>query len=178
MLFRSDVGIDVIASIGNSGDVYEVGGSPGNATKVIGVAASQDNGSINDGIVVSVNGTPTTYPASQSELYDWAAGPGVTDGAVVRLGDWSQPPSDDNNTDGCSDLTDEQAAAVSGKVVALQWDDNDASRRCGSAGRTDREAAAGATGVVMASSSPAISAGIYGSAGPGWATACSSSWVS
>ena len=36
------LGTVVVASIGNTGDVYEVGGSPGNATRVLAVAASDD----------------------------------------------------------------------------------------------------------------------------------------
>jgi hypothetical protein len=40
--------ITVVASIGNNGDLVDTGGSPGNASRVLAVAASQDEMTIFD----------------------------------------------------------------------------------------------------------------------------------
>ncbi|MGI9196128.1 MAG: S8 family peptidase [Candidatus Nanopelagicales bacterium] len=157
-----DVGIAVIASAGNSGDIYEITGSPGIATKALNVAASEDRGQIVDGFSASIAGSSANYPALLSEAYDWTGQPGVTNAAVVQLGDWSQSPSADNNTDGCSPFSDADAAKAAGKVVLLQWNDNNAARRCGSAGRSGNAATAGAAGAILGSSATLLTVGILG----------------
>ena len=157
-----DVGISVIASAGNSGDMYEVTGSPGIATKALSVAASRDRGEITDGFKASIAGTSADYPALLSEAYAWATKPGVSNTAVVELGDWTQAPSADNNTDGCDTLSAADAAKVAGKVVLLQWDDRDPIRRCGSAGRSQNVADAGAAGAILGSQVNLFSVGILG----------------
>ena len=157
-----DVGIAVIASAGNSGDMYEVTGSPGIATKALSVAASRDRGEITDGFTATIAGASATYPALLSQSYAWADKPGVTNAPVVELGDWTQAPSTDNNTDGCDELSAADAARVSGKIVILQWDSNDATRRCGSAGRSAHVASAGATGAILGSLVDLFSVGIAG----------------
>ena len=107
------IGTVVVASIGNSGDVYEVGGSPGNATRVLAVAASDDRDSVTDGLKVdspagiepadTVDGTQdNVFAALRSVAYDWATKPGLTNTEVVTIGDWNQPESASNNSDGCS----------------------------------------------------------------------------
>jgi hypothetical protein len=48
--------------------------------------------------------------------------------------------------------------------VWLEWDDNDATRRCGSGGRTNNAQAAGAQGVVLSSTLNNFNAGIAGNA--------------
>ena len=157
-----DVGVSVVASAGNSGDLYEVTGSPGDATKALSVAASRDRGEITDGFSATIAGTSANYPASLSQAYPWTTGPGVTNGTVVQLGDWTQAPSADNNTDGCDPLSSADAAKVAGKIVLLQWNDNDAMRRCGSAGRTGHAADAGATGAILGSQVDLFGPGILG----------------
>lgn len=165
------LGTVVVASMGNSGDVYEVGGSPGNATRVLAVAASDDGNDVVDGLKVdspsgiepadTVDGTPDdVFAAMRSSAYDWANQPGVSGSSVVTLGDWSQAPSATNNTDGCSPLSAADRAKVAGKTVLLFWDD--AAFRCGSAARSQAVAGAGAVGAVLGSSVNAFSAGIYG----------------
>ena len=157
-----DAGVAVIASAGNEGDIYEISGSPGNATKALSVAASEDRGQIVDGFTARIgSGSPVDYPALLSIEYPWTSG--VTNAPVTRLGDWSQAPSDDNNTDGCSTLSAADAAKVSGKVVLLQWNDDDVLRRCGSVGRSANVYAAGATGAILGSSVALFQISISGS---------------
>jgi len=68
------------------------------------------------------------------------------------------------NADGCQPLSAADAARVKGKVAWLEWDDNDATRRCGSAGRAANVATAGAVGAIFTSSLDVFAAGITGSA--------------
>ena len=157
-----DVGIVVVASAGNSGDLYEVSGSPGNAVKALSVAASQDRGEITDGFVATIGSVPSTFPASLSADYPWQTAPGVADAAVAELGDWGADPSDGNNIDGCSELSASDAAKVNGKIALLWWEDNDGTRRCGSAVRSTNVASAGAVGAILASSTFLFEAGIAG----------------
>jgi subtilisin family serine protease len=168
------LGTVVVASIGNSGDVYEVGGAPGNATRVIGVAASDDGNDVVDGLKVdspadiepadTVDGKKDNiFAALKSVAYDWANEPGLTDTDVVTLGDWAQVPSVTNNTDACSPLSPADAAKVAGKIVMTMWLDG-TGRRCGSAGRSGNAATGGAAGVIFGSDVNSFSAGVTGSA--------------
>jgi subtilisin family serine protease len=168
------LGTVVVASIGNSGDVYEVGGSPGNAPRVLAVAASDDGNDVVDGLKVerpdgiepadTVDGTQdNVFGALKSVAYDWAAKPGVTDAPVAAVGDWSLPASADNNTDGCSPYSDADKAKVADKVVLQMWLDGNG-RRCGSATRAQLAQDAGAIGVVYGSDVNSFSAGVTGDA--------------
>lgn len=158
-----DVGVSVVAAAGNAGDLHEILGSPGIATKVISVAASEDSTQIVDGFTATIDGIGATYPASVSDAYDWAAGPGVANATVVQLADWTQAPSADNNTDGCDTFDSADAASAAGKVVLLKWDSNDNTRRCGSAARSANAVEAGAVGAILASTETLFSTGITGS---------------
>ncbi|WP_207555709.1 S8 family serine peptidase [Intrasporangium flavum] len=169
------LGTVVVASIGNSGDVYEVGGSPGNARRVLGVAASDDGNDVVDGLKVdsptgiepadTIDGDQDdVFAALRSDSYDWAGKPGVTDTPVVTIGDWSQPVGASNDIDGCDPYSTADASTVAGKVVMLWWLDGNG-RRCGSKVRADAALAAGAAGVIYGSDSNAFSAGVAGNAG-------------
>lgn len=169
------LGTVVVASIGNSGDVYEVGGSPGNAVRVLGVAATDDGNDVVDGLEVdspagiepadTVDGhRDNIFAALKSAAYDWATGPGVTDTDVVTLGDWSQAPSPANNTDGCVAFSTADTAKVAGKVVMTQWFDGP-ERACGSADRALNAHNAGALGVIFGSDVNSLSAGVTGDPG-------------
>ncbi len=61
---------------------------------------------------------------------------------------------------GCTPLTAEQAAAVAGKIVWLFWGDD--ARACGSVGRWNNAAAAGAVGALIGTADPVFSYGISG----------------
>lgn len=158
-----DAGVAVIAAAGNSGDIYEVTGSPASATKALSVAASEDPGQITDGFTARIGSAAAVeYPALLSNDFAWTSG--VTNAPVVRLGNWSESPSESNNTDGCDALSAADAAAVAGKVALLQWNDDDVARRCGSATRSGNVFAAGAIGAILGSSEAMFSVGIAGSA--------------
>jgi len=145
--------LSVIAS-GNAGDVTDVGGSPGNARTALTVANSVGDTQTFDAVRVDApEALAGTYPAQNSVEY--AGGTDVTAPVAFVAGDFS----------GCQAFTPEQAAAVAGKIAFLFWDDNDATRACGSAARFNNAEAAGAVGVLLSSELPSFVAGIAGNAG-------------
>jgi len=163
-------GVLPVISMGNGGDDTDIGGAPGNAPASLAVASSVDSFQMRDGLEVNAPADVSGIAAGQfSVAYDWAdngpTGQPVT-GDVVKIpgaGPFEQPGAG-NNTDGCAVLSAAEAAAVTGKVAWLYWDDNDATRRCGSAGRSAHVAAAGAVGTVLTSDLDVFAAGITGSA--------------
>jgi subtilisin family serine protease len=146
----SQVGTLVVASSGNGGDLYDVGGSPGDAQRALAVAASDDGFAVLDALRET---TPTAvdFDGSLSAQYDYVTKPGVT-------GQLSVPLSDANN-DGCAAFSDADKAKVAGKIAYL-FANNFA--RCGSIGRTNNAQAAGATGVVIVSDTDGLEVGING----------------
>ncbi|MDX6481554.1 MAG: hypothetical protein QOG85_2064 [Gaiellaceae bacterium] len=153
-----DLGVSVVASIGNSGDVYDVGGSPGNAAKVLAVAASADAYSQIDHLIVDAPAAIAgNYGAERSVGYNWVTQPsGDLVGNVVAL-------TDSTNLDGCAALNAADSALVSGKIAFLEWTDNSAVRRCGSAARAANVVAKGAIGAIFADDQESFAAGITGS---------------
>ncbi len=151
------LGITMSVASGNAGDIYDVGGSPGNAPRAIAVAASQDAASQVDSLNVSAPASiEGHYAAERSVAYDYTTKPDLT-GDVVRV---SQP----GNLDGCSALNATDAAAVNGHIAFVEWTDDSTTRRCGSVARSANLAAAGATGFIFADDEEAFAAGITGSA--------------
>jgi subtilisin family serine protease len=161
-------GVLPVISMGNGGDNTDIGGAPGNAPASLAVASSVDSYQLRDGVRVNDPSDVAGVAAGQFSIaYDWPnngpSGDPVT-GDVVKIptsGAFDDPGTG-NNTDGCDALSDEEAAAVAGKVVWLYWDDNDATRRCGSAARGGNVAAAGAIGAIFTSSLDVFNAGITG----------------
>jgi len=153
----SALGVSVVAAAGNGGDLNNIGGSPGNAQRVIGVAASQDAYSLIDTLHATVNSIPKQYGAQRSDAYDWANDPDFSGGTVVKL-------TDSTNLDGCDAFSPADAALAAGKVVFLEWTDDDSARRCGSAFRSQNAEDAGAIGVILGEDEEVFSAGITGSA--------------
>ena len=152
----SRLGISVVVAAGNAGDLYDAGGAPGDAPRVISVANSVDAYSQVDSLHVGAPaGIAGAYGAERSDAYNWASSPDMT-GNVVAL-------SDPKNKDGCDALNAGDAAAVKGKIAFLEWTDIDASRRCGSAVRSDNVAKAGAIGAILADDEETFAAGIVGS---------------
>ncbi|NYE96247.1 subtilisin family serine protease [Psychromicrobium silvestre] len=150
--------LSVVAS-GNAGDFYDIGGSPGNAKTSLTVANSVGSQSALDRIDVLA---PTVGQAAgqYSSSFDFtnpAVTPAQLTGTVVM------GPSG-TNSDGCAAFSAADAARVAGNWVWLTWDDNDATRKCGSAARFNNAQAAGATGVVLDSTLDAFAAGIAGNA--------------
>ncbi|HEX2896214.1 MAG TPA: S8 family serine peptidase [Marmoricola sp.] len=153
----SALGITMVVASGNAGDLYDVGGSPGDAPSALTVAASQDAYAQVDTLTLSAPGSIAgDYAAERSTAYDWSTKPDLS-GDVVAL-------SDPNNADGCLALSPADAAAVAGKVAFLEWTDNDATRRCGSATRADHLATAGAVGFVFGDDQENFGSGILGNA--------------
>ncbi|GII97752.1 subtilase family protein [Sediminihabitans luteus] len=148
----SEIGtLSVIAS-GNAGDVTDVGGSPGNSRSALTVASTLGNTRTLDAVEVTEGPLAGTYPAQNSINY---AGTKDVTAPVAFLG---------ATFDGCTAFTDAQKSAVAGKIAYLWWDDDDATRRCGSTARFDNATAAGAVGVLLPSSVPVFTAGISGNA--------------
>ncbi|MEV8439019.1 S8 family serine peptidase [Actinosynnema sp. NPDC051121] len=142
-------GVLVVAAAGNGGDLYDVGGSPANAPEALAVANARDAFEILDGVEVAggrqagqYSKNYTAYPALDLAL------------PVV-------PVADAANLDGCSPITED----LNGRFVWLEWDEDDATRRCGSGARTDNAEAAGAEGVLLPATSDHFKAGIAGNAG-------------
>ena len=153
----SALGISVVAASGNGGDLYDVGGSPGNARDAIAAAASVDAFSQLDTLHVSAPaGDAGAYPAERSVAYDWANDPdfSTTAPVVTLTGDTTQ------NQDGCDPIS----TNLTGKIAWLEWTDDDAARRCGSVVRSANAEAAGAVGAVFADDEDSFAAGITGSA--------------
>jgi subtilisin family serine protease len=163
------IGITVVASIGNNGDLVDTGGSPGNASRVLAVAATQDQMTIYDAMREN-SPDQRMIPGQRSVLYDWANN-GPTTGDVAAVDPTFDPNAADayspahmaaTNADGCDPLTADQAARVKGKIAWLEWTDDDSLRRCGSIGRTDNVEAAGAIGAILTDDRNLFVAGING----------------
>lgn len=137
-------GVVVVAAAGNGGDFYDVAGSPGNAAEAISVANTRDDFSMLDGLEALGKQWPGQYSANYKGPIDLTL-------PVVRLA---------SNMDGCQPISEQ----LSGKIVWLEWDDDDATRACGSGARTDNAWKAGAAGVLLPTSLPVFAAGIAGNA--------------
>lgn len=152
----STLGISVVVASGNGGDLYDVGGSPGDAVKTIAVANSVDASNVIDGL--KIDAPPAiagTYGAERSVAYDWATKPDLIGTVAIKLSP--------GNEDGCDDLSTTDAAKVAGKIAFLEWTDDDTVRRCGSVKRSGKVAAAGAIGFIFADDSETFGALITGS---------------
>ena len=148
-------GVLSVISMGNAGDLTDAGGSPGNAVSSLAVASSVDSYQLRDGLTVNAPADVAGLAAGQfSSDYDWVNSAPVTGDVVAIPG---------ANADGCEPLSAADAAKVAGKVAWLEWDDVDATRRCGSAVRSGNVADAGAIGSIFTSSLEVFGAGILGS---------------
>ncbi|MEV6716967.1 S8 family serine peptidase [Lentzea sp. NPDC051208] len=141
-------GVMPVFSAGNGGDLYDIGGSPGNTPEALTVASTRDSFVLRDGAEANGQAKPGQYSQNFTGYlgYDKTL-------PVVKL-------TQAGNLDGCQPITE----ALAGKFVWLEWDDNDATRRCGSGGRTNNAQAAGAAGVVLSSTLNNFNAGIAGNA--------------
>ncbi|HEY0217240.1 MAG TPA: S8 family serine peptidase, partial [Cellulomonas sp.] len=150
----SDLGTLAVLSAGNSGDITDVAGSPGSAASGLTVANSVGSPQTYDGVEVTAASDPAairTYSGQNSISY---AGTEDVTAPVVYLGD---------DVDGCSGLT-QYADQIAGNIVYLWWDDDDATRACGSGVRWNAAEAAGAVGVLIGTENTVFSAGIAGNA--------------
>ncbi|MCC9198301.1 S8 family serine peptidase [Arthrobacter sp. zg-Y820] len=147
-------GILSVVSSGNSGDIYDIGGSPGSAETALTVANSVGSQTTLDAANVLA---PTAGEASgqYTASFNYAAAPAEALTGTVVMG------PDGDNSDGCAPL--DAAADNAGKWVWLSWDDS-ASRECGSLVRWDNAAKAGYAGVVVDSTLNGFDAGVGGNA--------------
>jgi subtilisin family serine protease len=153
----SDAGVIVVTSAGNSGDTYFVSGSPGSAQKAIATASSLDAAERADAIIV--NAPPSIagkYIGSKSVNFDWTKKPETTGNVYYPA----------TNQYGCSAWTDAtDMANIKGRIVLVDWKKaTDATFPCGSGGRANNAAAAGAIGIIMADSTTFLDTAIGGNA--------------
>ncbi len=142
------MGVSVVASAGNAGDVTDITGSPGDASRVLSVASSVDAVSKIDGAEVTIDGSEELYGVTRSGRYDWRNGPDLS-GTVIAA------PAE--NETACEPF---EGTEFSGEIVIVKW--NDAAPECGSIVRGDNLAAAGAGGFIFGSDSEDFAAGING----------------
>jgi len=144
--------LPVIAS-GNADDFTDIGGSPGNAEGALTVAAASTGQSLYDGIAATApSDVEGTYRAQYSQSYQ---------GTLPVEGDVVIPSAAD--IDGCTAFGADDAAAIAGKIVWLQW--TDADLECGSAVRFNNVEAAGGIGVLLAGTVDTFDSGIAGNTG-------------
>ena len=150
----SDLGVLSVMAAGNAGDLTDVGGAPGNSRSALTVANSVGNTATYDAVEVTAATVPALvgpHPAQNSVSYTGTAD--VT-APVVFLG---------ATVSGCTSLA-EYAGRLAGKIAWLWWDDDSATRACGSATRWNNAEAAGAAGVLIGTRAPVFSGGIAGNA--------------
>ncbi|MFC8452265.1 S8 family serine peptidase [Kitasatospora sp. NPDC057223] len=137
----SALGTLVVASAGNEGDVYGIGGSPGTAPRALTVAASVDPHSDADGLrVLAPEALAGLVPGHWSSKYrDWDTRD-VTGELALPAG----------QQDGCTAFDEADRARLTGRIALLGWQTRESERACGSAPRADHAADAGAIGVIFA----------------------------
>ncbi|MFI5609680.1 S8 family serine peptidase [Amycolatopsis sp. NPDC051903] len=148
-------GVLPVIAAGNGGDLNDVAGSPGNTPEALTVASSRDAGELKDALEVTAP-IQGQQPGQYSQDYTGYDTLDLTAPVV--------PISAANNA-GCAAFSAEDKAKVAGKIAWLEWDDNDATRACGSAARANNAQAAGAKGVLLSSTLEHPAAGIAGNAG-------------
>lgn len=151
----SEIGVLTVTSAGNGGDVTDVSGSPSNARTALTVANSVGDTATYDAVdIIDADDEALVgrYPAQTSIYYT-----GTEDvvAPVAFLGE---------DVTGCSSLT-EYADELDGSIAWLFWDDDDATRECGSYARWQNAQDAGAVGVLIGSQLEVFEAGIAGNEG-------------
>ena len=148
----SERGIISVVASGNAGDLYDIGGAPGNAPASLTVANSIHGTSYSERAHFDLNGTAVDLDGQYSVSYLWPEGTvGPLD--VVKL--------DGANAEACDPLTDEDAAKIAGKAALIDWVEQPA-LKCGSKQRFDNIANAGGKAVILPSDVTAFTAGIAG----------------
>jgi len=143
-------GVLAVYAGGNGGDLYDIGSMPGNTPEALAVASTRDSFVLRDSAEVAGQGLK---PGQYSWDFTGYTGYDKTL-PVVKV-------TQAGNADGCLPITD----AVAGKFVWLEWEDDSATRRCGSAARGDNVQNAGGQGVLLSSTLNDFAADILGNAG-------------
>ena len=157
----SALGVLTVTSAGNGGDVTDVGGSPGNAASALTVANSVSSTQTFDAVEVTQAPDPAlvgTYAAQNAQNY---TGTDDVTAPVSYLGADVDGCTVDETTNPLLPFADQ----IAGTIVWLWWDDDDATRACGSTVRWNNAEAAGAVGVLIGTELPVFPAGIAGNAG-------------
>jgi subtilisin family serine protease len=149
-------GVLAVFAAGNGGDLYDIGGAPGNTPEALTVASTRDSAVLRDGAQVTAPGGQLVGGQYSEDFTGYDSLDRTA--PVFRL-------ADPANVDGCQPYSGADAAVVAGKHVWLEWDDNDRTRRCGSKVRADHALAANAAGVLLSSTKEQFAAGIAGNAG-------------
>jgi subtilisin family serine protease len=149
-------GVIVVASAGNAGNVYDVVGAPSVSGRALSVASSRDAGSVLDGFRVDSGVlSGTVEPAAESAAFNWLTSTLPITGVLIY-----PPDASGGQRTGCFPFNPTNAAAISGKIVLLDWNDPSCG---GSVTRTGNAAAAGAIGVLIADNSVVFDLSITGS---------------
>lgn len=140
------LGVLAVVAAGNAGDSYDIGGSPGNAPRGIGVAATNDGYGVFDGWqVLSPAGlVDGTRPGLRSQAYT-----GTTD----ITGDLLNTPADD--ADACAPLP---AGYAAGKILLIEAN----GFACGSVAKGTNAVNAGAIGFMIIGDDDLLETGITG----------------
>lgn len=146
--------LSVIAG-GNGGDVYDIGGAPGNTPEALTVASTRDPYVLRDAVEV-------TAPADVAAAAGGQYGLAYKDYDQLDLTKPVVTMTTESNKDGCDPFAEADKAQVAGKFVWLEWEADDSERRCGSAGRTAHAKVAGAAGVLLPSATDHFDGGIAG----------------
>ncbi|MTD59207.1 S8 family serine peptidase [Amycolatopsis pithecellobii] len=152
----AQAGVLSVISAGNGGDLYDVGGSPGNTPEALTVASTRDASVLRDAADVTAPAEVAGRKGGQySQNYTGYDTLDATN-SVVKLSA--------ANADGCAAYSAADKTTAAGKFVWLDWYDNDATRACGSGARANNAQAAGAKGVLLSSGTEHFVAGIAGNA--------------
>lgn len=150
----TEQGILSVVASGNAGDVYDIGGSPGNARSALTVASTIGSQVTLDRADVLAPANLTGQAAGQYSSNFNYSDPAVTEARLT--GDVVAAPA--NNAFGCSPFP---AGSLKDKWVWIQWEENGAFP-CGSGVRFNNAQAAGASGVVLDSPRSVFESGIGG----------------
>ncbi|MBA2390886.1 MAG: S8 family serine peptidase, partial [Geodermatophilaceae bacterium] len=142
-----ELGMMMVFSAGNSGDTFDVNGSPGNNPNVLSVAATDDGFAVFDGWQI----------INKPELFEPDIRPGLRsvafEGEGDHTGDLVLPVPGDDPT-ACTPLSGD----YSGQFLVIEAD----GFACGSVTKSGNAKAAGATGFVIISDDDALEVGITG----------------
>jgi subtilisin family serine protease len=149
----AELGVIAVLSAGNAGDVYDVGGSPGNAPRSIAVAATNDGYGVFDGwrVVAPPGLLEGVRPGMRSAAFTDTDESGALRPDVT--GDLIAAPAE--SAEACSPLP---AGYATGRILLIQA----AGFVCGSAVKGANAAAAGAIGFVIVSGDDLLENGITG----------------
>jgi len=147
------LGMLTVLAAGNAGDSYDIGGSPGNAPRGIGVAASNDGYGVFDGWQVTAPAglVDGTRPGLRSQAYSDVDEAGTVKPDVT--GDLLLPPA--GNESACAPLP---AGYATGRILLIEAD----GFACGSVAKGTNATNAGASGFMIIGDDDLLETGITG----------------